>query len=240
MRSHFTKPARHRAFTLIELLVVVLIIAILAALGFVATGKIRDRALESTAINSLRQVGIAHIGYATENHGAINTINGTDAEEGSSSPSNSFWGRMQPYLFTGVEVDNLQQMETALNAMFQTQNARDMSGTLYSGIPEFQEAGLPVPIGFNKRLEPVGGQHIRMAIFNNPARVIYSAYGREFFDSTHGATFTSMPQNGGPGGPGIYYLENKVALVCFLDGHVEKLTPPISERLFAEIEESSD
>jgi len=235
MYFYSLKPAHHRAFTLIELLIVITIIVVLATLGFVATNKIRDRAKEANAMGSLRQVGIAHMGYSSDHHGAINTIGESDATE-DPEPNNSFWSRMQPYLFSSIDPTNLQQMESSINGLFQTANARTMVGTPFSGAPILEEAGLPVPLGFNKRHEPVDEQQVRIAVFQNPTRVIYAAYGGGFFTSADGATYTPLPQ-GGPPKPGIFYLENRSAIVCFLDGHVEKVTPPMPKRLFDEPEE---
>jgi prepilin-type N-terminal cleavage/methylation domain-containing protein/prepilin-type processing-associated H-X9-DG protein len=228
---------RRQGFTLIELLVVITIVVVLTALAFVASSKIRNRAKEANAMNSLRQIGIGHVSYASENHGAVNTIGASDDEGGDFN--SSFWGRMQPYLFSGLEGGGseaeLKQLEFAISALFQTSDARTMTGTPFSGIPTFLEAGLPVPLGFNEVLEPTGGQQARMTIYNNPSRIIYASYGREFFNSSHGATYTPMPQ-GTSSGPGIYYLETGNALICFLDGHVETMTPPIPQRMFGEAE----
>lgn len=236
MKKHCHKPHNRPGFTLIELLVVITIVVILAALAFVTSSQVRQRAKESAAINSLRQIGIAHVAYSTEHHGAVNTINPAGVDD--AEFSDTFWGRMQPYIFSGIDTgiggSELRQFETAINALFQSSDARTMIGTPYSGIPEFLEFGLSVPIGFNEVLQPTDGRQVRMNVFGDPSRIIYTAYGREFFNSTHGATFTSMPQNGGPGGPGIYYLENGTAIMCFLDGHVETDTAPMPRRLFGE------
>jgi len=235
MKIHAHKPARHRAFTLIELLIVITIIVVLASLGFIATNKIRDRAKEANAMRSLSQIGIAHMAYASDHHGAINTIGEGDAEQ-DATLENSFWSRMQPYLFSGIDSTNLPQMESSINSLFQTADARTMIGTPFSGAPISEEAGLPVPIGFNREHEPVGGQFVRMTVFKNPSRIIYAAYGSGFFEPGDGAAYTPMPQGGTPE-PGIYYLESRAAIVCFLDGHVEKVNPPMGPNFFGEPEE---
>lgn len=229
------KTRRPRSgFTLVELLVVVTIVAVLASLSLVITSRIRERARTTTALNSLRQVGIAHVAYSTEHNGSINTIGVVDGD----TPvlEHSFWGRFQPYLFDGLTLTggaaDAQQMRLAMNALFQTADVRTMQGTAFAGIPEYLEAGLPVPLGFNDTLEPVDGQFARMASFGNPARLIYAAFGREFFDATHGAVYRPMPQNGGPTAPGIYYLESETAIICFLDGHVEAKKPPMPDPWF--------
>ncbi len=61
-------PSRkNSAFTLIELLVVISIIAILAALAVPAISGGLARAKSAGCLSNLRQIGIATIGYATEN-----------------------------------------------------------------------------------------------------------------------------------------------------------------------------
>jgi prepilin-type N-terminal cleavage/methylation domain-containing protein/prepilin-type processing-associated H-X9-DG protein len=237
--SPFVNPAR-RGFTLVELLVVVTIIAILVALSVVAVGKVRERAQAANATTALRQVGMAQVSYASENNGSINTLHnpGEALPDGGVLVTNTFWGRMLPYLFSGLDTDNQEdlqrQIKLGLNTLFNTSDVDKMTGTPFAGNPKFDDgSGLSVPLGFNQSFLPEQDQPApRASNFSDPSRTIYTSYGREFFNATHGETYRPMPVDGGPTASGIYYLSNRKAFICFLDGHVETLTPPISERLF--------
>lgn len=233
-----------RGFTLVELLVVITIIIVLAALVVVVTGKVRSQAQQTNAMSALRQIGIANVAYSSENNGAINVIR--DAGEwgpfegpGTAYASNSFMGRMQPYLFTSIGTSNEKalaaEIKSSLNALFNTTDPKTMAGTLFSGVPVTTDgSGISNPISVNLKLRPEWGKanpFLRVSSFGNPSAVLYLTYGRYYFDPLQASEYTPLPLPGDRRRT-IYYLPNRKAIFSFLDGHVELLSPPIPERRF--------
>jgi prepilin-type N-terminal cleavage/methylation domain-containing protein/prepilin-type processing-associated H-X9-DG protein len=231
-------------FTLVELLVSITIIITLAALIFAVTGKIRDSARQTTAMTALRQIGIANVAYSTENNGAINVVR--DAGEwgpwegnGMRYATNSFIGRMAPYLFADLDTGNQKafatEVKSSLNALFKTTDPKTMEGTLFEGVPVTSDgSGFSNPISVSDSLRPKWGKDnppLTVSRFGDPSDILYLTYGRYYFDKKQASAYRPLP------GPGdrtrtIYYLPNRKGIFAFLDGHVEMLTPPISERYF--------
>lgn len=230
-----------QGFTLVELLVTITIIIVLAGLVFVSTGKIRASAQQANAVASLRQVGIANAAYSAENSGSINVIRdpgewGSGFEgPGSTFASNSFVGRMQPYLFTGLESNTEKNLgmktESLMGTLFNTTKIESMAGTPFSGVPVYADgSGISNPIAVNIKLRPAWRQPpLKASSFSDPSGTLYLAMGRYYFDQPQISAYTPLPLPGDRK-RAVYYLPNRKGIFGFLDGHVELLSPPIPLR----------
>ena len=243
-RIIFSQSRNRQGFSLVELLVAITIIIALAALVFTVTRKIRTNAQQATAMSALRQIGIANVAYSSEHNGAINVIR--DANErgpyeggGGTWVSNSFMGRMQPYLFAGLETSDQRilgaEINKSLSELFGTTDLKTMAGSIFSGVPVTTDgSGVRTPIAVNDRLRPKWGKDnppFRVSSFGDPASVLYMTYGRYYFNPALAEKYLPLPV-AGDNRRAIYFLPNRNGIFCVLDGHIEMLPPPIEERRF--------
>jgi prepilin-type processing-associated H-X9-DG protein len=241
LTRHARGPAAAGGFTLVELLVAIAIVIVLAAVSFVAMRGVKQKAMQTKAIGPLRQIAEANMAYALEN-GGINTLKWVgDPEEGKPYVGNSFWGRMQPLMFPEIDGAGQKQLQKNLKQqigqMFSSTDPDKMTGTLLQGAKIYHDgSGLPIPFAFNKKLHK-WGDWINVNRAGSPAETIYISYGFGMFDEEDGRSYVPMPTNGSKPDNNIYYLPSGKAMVAFLDGHMERLAPPISERKFGPLED---
>ena len=233
-------PSLGRGFTLIELLISIAIIVVLAMVVTIVAMKVKESAYRANATNALRQIATMNVAYSTENNGDINTLREIgDAVEGRNGENvkDSFWGRLQPFLFPGATATDqtklAKDLNLHLNRLFATPDAYTMKKTILSGSKIYASdgSGLPVPIAFNMNLYQ-SGVFKKTSNFNDPAQILYAAYGYGMFDEVDGKTYVARPTNNSVPTNSLYYLETRNVIAAFLDGHVESLTAPIPDRKF--------
>lgn len=229
--------SRCSGFTLVELLVAIVIVAVLASIALAVGLKTQKKARETAALGAMRQVAAANGQYSVENMGKINTLRWVgDPEEGRPFVGNSFWGRVQPYLFGQEQLGNqknlARQIRQNLETLFDTRNASAMQGTMLQGSKIYHDgSGLPIPFAFNQELYQ-WNQWKNVSRVGNTAGVVYMTYGFGLFNEEDGREYVERPTDGSKPSNNIYFLDDKKAMVGFLDGHVEKVSTPIPARRF--------
>ena len=226
------------AFTLVELLVVIAIIAVLAALAFPALQGMQKSAAEAKSVNALRSILQAGTSYANDNNGQIAVLRWAGdpvLNTGGKWVGNTFWGRLQPFLFPGIQTGNQKQLSseiyTQLKSLFGSSDPDSMAATPFAGSQVYHDtSGLPVPLSFNKYLMPWGKELRNQSVHSLPA-AIYATYGRAAFDEADGQVYEAMAKAGQKPVNDIYYLPSQRAIAGFMDGRVEHLKPPIPERM---------
>lgn len=228
------KLRHRRGFTLVELMVTVAIVAVLAVLAFVISRKAIAKAQQAKAVSALRQVASANLAYSAENFDSINTLRwpGDPRDKAGSWVANSFWGRVQPYIFTAATSTSpkaqQRELNDALDMFFGSTDADKMTKTFLQGARIYHDtSGLPVPFGFNGQLHQ-WNKDVKASQFRDPTNVIYATYGFSFFKADQVREYVERPTDGTS--KPVYYLDDGTAAVAFLDGRVEMLRPPIDER----------
>jgi prepilin-type N-terminal cleavage/methylation domain-containing protein/prepilin-type processing-associated H-X9-DG protein len=234
---HDSPPIRRQGFTLIELLIVIMIIAVMALFTVFITSTLKDKAYQTSALNSMRQVASANVSYSMDNNGDINVLLGAGDSRGAAPiVSNSFWGRLIPYLFTGLEITEdatlKQGLKLRLDALFGTPDSTTMAKTFQKGAEIHKDqSDLPVPFAFNTNVYKPN-EYVKTHSFNDPGQTLYMSYGFEYFDEVDGASYAPIPRSGQARSNNIDWFSNKTAAFLFLDGHVEVLSPPLPDRRF--------
>ena len=190
----------------------------------------------------MRQVATANVAYSMENQSKVNTLKWVgDPQEGGRGGtggyvSNSYWGRLTPYLFSDLKTGNqsalARNIKLRLNGIFSSSNCDKMTGTVLEGSPIYHDGStLPVPFAFNSQLYTWNNWE-RVNKATDAAQVMYITYGFGVFNEEDGQTAPPMPPAGSRPPNNIYWVDNGKAMVSFLDGHVEFLSAPIPTRRF--------
>lgn len=214
MKPRLSSPHRRSvaAFTLVELLSVLAIVAVLAAIIFPVAGGMRKRSLEARAFSNLRQLGVAHLAYASDNKGRYPVDRGVGGEP-------MVWqGALIPYLGitppTGMTIDKYTTvLRQDRESVF---NVPDSKSTE-------ERSAAAVTIARNAYLNLTGDWKYMANRVPSPARTILLA---EIIDKNvdHVTGIGSPKTNGSRPNPEFRRNGGEGALVGFCDGHVEPLT----------------
>jgi prepilin-type N-terminal cleavage/methylation domain-containing protein len=244
-RSLLSKKARHPGFTLVELMIVIVIIAVLALLVFGLSSRMAQKAKKVNSISAMRQVAAGTLSYATENNGSLNRVifpsdTALLAEPipglGDRWVSNTFWGRLQPYLFPDLQVTNQSKLaadiKLRLAGLLNTKNLSTMQGTPFQDSRIYSDSsGISLPFAFNSSVYQ-WNKLTKTQAFDDVARVVYFSYGFSTFNETDGQKAVSPPIKNPSAESNIFWFPDGTAAFTFIDGHTEVLSPPLQAERF--------
>ena len=230
MHDHVTAPrARDRqAFTLIELLVVISIISLLIALLLPALSAARAAAKNTQCMSNLRQIGLAHMTYATDNNRWI-FLNTPDF----AAPVDlARLGYLEAGVdVTGLSMNDILHLDAGIwNCPAKTQGSKTVSGYSINGgyayhrLPDTGAGGNPAPGWPSGAVTRLDELHPRWYYRpNGPwVRTLWSDFNSEEsygagLGYLGGSNFQVYPHPGGAIGRGNY---------VYKDGHVAGHQPP--------------
>lgn len=199
MPSYLEKSA-NPAFTLVELLVVILIIAILALLGFAAAGRFAESGKQATTAGRLRQVHVLQMAFAQDNNGKLTPFY-TDADR------TSWQKRLFPYL--NLIGNNRSDPKLVLNSPYHTNNT-----------------GNQASFGMNNFMSDGGQWNFRIVRVPEPSKIILAGdmvqANTDFMNTSDGGNWYGTGFVWGL--PAYRHAGKKKAMMLFMDGHTELLS----------------
>ncbi len=228
-----------------ELLIVIVIIVVIAVLALGMYRKVMMKAKIVASTSGMRQVSVGTLNYSVENQGALNRVIFSNENELLNEPipglvdlsvSNTFWGRLQPYLFADTPTTNQPQLSAAikrgLEVMLSTKDLNTMQGTPFHKSRIYEDtSGLRLPFAFNSSIyEP--NKLNRTQSFDDLGRIVYFTYGWELFEQSDAQAAVPLPITNPATQSNIYWYDDGTAAFIFLDGHLEVLKPGLSIQRF--------
>jgi prepilin-type N-terminal cleavage/methylation domain-containing protein len=245
IRSAASPRSLLSGFTLVELLIVIAIIAVLALLVFGLSSKMVQKARKVASINGMRQVAVGTLSYSSENNGSLNRVIFTGENTilfepipglGDRWVSNTFWGRLQPYLFPDLKASNQSQLGADIRErvaqMLSTKNLNTMQGTPFQDSRIYTDtSGIRLPFAFNTSVSQ-WNKLSKLQSFDDTARVVYFSYGFSTFNESDAQVAVPPPIKNPSAESNIFWFPDGTAAFTFLDGHLEVLSPPLKAERF--------